>query len=226
MQPNRPTESAQLAIDAASRGGDGWSGRLVAVVSLIAVTFSAFSLWETSLKAPDIRIFVPPVIQYANPYNNSNFEVISIPVTLTNEGARTGTVVSISLDVSEGPGKPVKRFYAADFGRWTTERTRALAYTPFAPIPLAGRTSRSENILFYPKGDDEKPPQIVREGLDVQFSLTLDLAEEPGLFDRLFKPVEARVTFVRRLRFFDARSFLVGTIPMDAKDWTSARSTP
>ena len=220
-RPTPPIENDRLAIDAATATGDGWAGRVAAVVSAIALTFSAYSLWETSLKAPDIRIFVPPVIHYASPYNNSNFEVISIPVTLTNEGARTGTVLAIDLEVSEGHGKDIKRFYAADIGRWSMERTRSQAYQHFAPVALAGRSSRTDNILFYPKGEGEKPQQVVREGNDVHFKLAVDIAEPDdwGILDRIWKRTAPSVAFVRKLRFFDARSFQNGTIPMDAKDW-------
>jgi hypothetical protein len=93
---------------------------------------------------------------------------------------------------------------------------------------LPGRASRTENILFYPKGDTEQPQQVVRDGVEVRFTLRLDLAEEePGLFDRfLAKQPTPSVTFTRKLRFFDARAFNTGTIPMDAKDWKPARSGP
>ncbi len=66
-----------ITIQAAA--GDG--GRLTAIVSAIALLFSAYSLWDSSLKAPDLKVFVPPVIQYSSPYNNSNFEVFAIPIT-------------------------------------------------------------------------------------------------------------------------------------------------
>jgi hypothetical protein len=58
--------------------------------SAIALLFSGYSLWDTSLKAADLRAFVPPVIQFPAPYHNSNFEVIAVPITLTNEGAPLG----------------------------------------------------------------------------------------------------------------------------------------
>jgi hypothetical protein len=229
FQIRRPAMPAEdVAIDAASHAGEGWSGRIAAVVSTVALAFSGYGLWETSLKAPDVRVFVAPVIHYASPYNNSNFEMISLPVTLTNEGARTGTVLAMELAVTEGEGKPTKRFYAADLGRWSMERTRAMSYQPFAPMALAGRTSRTENILFYPKGDGEVPQQVVREATDVRFVLTVDLAEvdDWGFLDRLWKRSEPKVAFTRRLRFYDARAFQNGTIPMDAKDWKTSTNAP
>jgi hypothetical protein len=92
-------------------------GKLAALLSLVALLLSGYSLWETSLKQADVQIFVPPVIQYAAPYQNSNFEMIAVPVTLTNEGARTATILSMQLAVTDPRTKQTKHFYAADFGR-------------------------------------------------------------------------------------------------------------
>jgi hypothetical protein len=219
-------DHGQIAIDAASQPGDGWSGRIAAVVSAIALTFSAYSLWDTSLRAPDLRVFVPPVIHYSSPYQNSNFEMVSIPVTVTNEGARTGTVLAMDLDVTDPRTNETKRFYAADIGRWSMERTRSAAYQHFAPVALAGRTSKTETVLFYPKGEAEKPQQVIRDVSTYTFKLTLDVAEvdDFGFLDRFWKRREPTVRFERTLRFFDARAFQNGTIPLDAKDWKSAAS--
>jgi PIN domain nuclease of toxin-antitoxin system len=59
--------------------------RISTVASTIAILFSAYSMWETSLKRAELKVFVPPVIRYASPLQNSNFEVFSIPVTIANE---------------------------------------------------------------------------------------------------------------------------------------------
>lgn len=173
-------------------------------------------------------MFVPPVIHYASPYQNSTFEAISIPLTVTNEGARTGTVRAVTLEISEGAGKDVMRFYAADVGRWSMERTRSQAYQHFAPMALVGRSSRTDSILFYPMGESEKPPQMVREGVDMHFRLLVDMAEvaDWGWLDRVWSRKAPYVAFVRRLRFYDVRSFQTGTIPMDAKDWRTSTNAP
>jgi hypothetical protein len=63
-------------------------GTLSAVISVLALVFSGYSLRDSSLKAPDLKVFVPPVIQFSAPYNNSSFEVIEVPVTLLNDGGR------------------------------------------------------------------------------------------------------------------------------------------
>lgn len=212
--PNDPAELATQATGALE------GGRAAALLSAVALAFSGYSLWDTSLKSAELHVFVPPVIQYASPYQNSNFEVLAIPVTMTNEGARTGTVLAMELAVTDPRTNQTKRFYAADFGRWTMEKTRSGAYEPFAPISLAGRSSRTEQVLFYPRGEEEKPNELVRELGPYAFKLTLDLAEEGGEGNK-GGGGGVSVSFERDLKFYDARSFQNGTIPMYAKDWRS-----
>jgi hypothetical protein len=202
-------DAADVATQAASFDG----GRLAVIVSAIALLFSGYSLWETSLKAADVGAFVPPVIRFSAPYQNSNFEVIAVPITLTNEGARSATVLSMELAVTDPRSGQTKRFYAADFGRWSMERTRTGAYEPFAPISLAGRSSRTESVLFYPRGEGEKPNELIREPGPYQFTLRFDLAESSS------KPT---VSFERSLLNYDARAFQEGTLPLYSADWRAA----
>ena len=195
-------------------GLDG--GKLAAILSLFALALSGYSLWDTSLKQAEVQVFVPPVVQYAAPYQNSNFEVIAVPVTLTNEGARTATVLSMELAVTDPRTKQTKRFYAADFGRWTMERTRTGSYEPFAPLSLAGRSSLTRSVLFYTRGTDQKPDQLIRDPGNYAFSLILELAEGSD------KPA---VSFDRALLQYDARAFNEGTLPLYSADWRSASNT-
>lgn len=223
----RPKSAGSVADET----GDDVKSKLKAisfstVTSAFALVFSVYSLWSTSLKHPDLRVFVPPVIHYSSPYQNNNFEMISIPVTLANEGARTGTVLAINLEVTDPRTNETKRFYAADFGRWTMERTRSGAYQPFAPISMAGRSSRTETVLFYTRGEQEKPNQLIRELGLYRFKLTIEEAvvEDFGWFDRLLRRAGAELSFERELKYYDARAFHNGTIPLYAKDWRSSVS--
>ncbi len=188
-------------------------GRFAAVLSAVALLFSGYSLWETSLREADVRVFVPPVIQFSAPYQNTNFEVIAVPVTLANEGARTATVLSMELVATDPRTGAAKKFYAADLGRWTMERTRAGAYEPFAPLSLSGRSSRTEQVLFYTRGEDQKPNELIRETGPYGFTLTLDVAESEA------KP---SVTFERALLNYDARAFNEGTLPLYSADWRAS----
>ncbi len=220
-RPGGVAETAEIATQTAT-GAIG--STLAAILSAVALAFSGYSLWDTSLKQADMRVFVPSVIYYAAPYQNSNFEMISIPVTLTNEGARTGTALQMDLAVTDPKTKETKRFYSAEFGVWSMERTRARAYTGFAPISLAGRSSRTEQVLFYTRGADQKPNQLIREPGPYAFTLTVTQAEgeSTGWLGRAKPAKPISVSFERALPYYDARAFNEGTIFMHAKDWNSS----
>lgn len=207
MAAHAPGEHpARLALDSAGHGG-----RIAAAVSAIALLFSGYSLWDSSVRSAELKAYVPPVIQYSSPYNNSNFEVIAVPVTLVNDGGRTGTVLSMSLEATSAKTKQAKRFYAADFGRWTMERAQAGAFEPFAPISLAGKSSRTETVLFYTASPAEKPDQLISEPGVYGFKLTIEQAAATGLASSN-APVET--DFDAELRSYDARAFLKGTLPL------------
>ena len=189
-----------------------WASTVVAAIALIV---SAYSLYVTSLSQPKLSLFVPPVIQYASPYSNSNFEVLGIPVTIANSGACSGTVLSIDL-VATNPAKKVsKRFYSAEFGRWTMENARGNKFRPFAPLALQGRSSTSESVLFYSR-PDESVGQIVEPNSNVQLTLTIRAAE--ASFARKPKPLRFEVV----VSDIDHRIFTTGTLPLYNKTWETA----
>ena len=82
---------------------------LTEIGAAAALLISLYNLWQTSLKSARLKVFVPAVIQYSSPYTNSNFEVFAIPVTLVNEGAKSGTVLAIELEVTDPRTQAVKR---------------------------------------------------------------------------------------------------------------------
>ena len=219
-----PQNAAEITTDNARHFSGGLAATLL---SAVAVLFSGYSLWDSALRGADLRVYVPRGIYYAAPYQNSNMEIIQVPITLTNEGAQTGTVLHFDLAVTDPKTKQTKHFYAAEFGVWSMERTRTRSYTGFAPLSLAGRESRTESILFYTRGENEKPEQIIREVGPYEFTLTATLAKDTAGLTGVSgnggadtKPIT--VTFERELPFYDARAFENGTIFMPSKDWTSS----
>lgn len=197
-----------------------YGGRGAVLLSAVAALFSAYSLWDTSLKRADLRLFVPAVVSYAAPYQGGNFEMFGIPITLSNEGARTGTALQFNLAVTNSKTGQTKHFYSADFGRWTMEKARAFAFEPFAPMSLAGRTSRTESVLFHTRGPDEKPDQLVAaEPGRYVFTLSVDQAEDEGWLGLFSSRAPLSVTFERELPFYDARAFNNGTLPLYSRDW-------
>lgn len=222
-------DQRELAVDGSESGGSGTSGHsrgtLSAVISVLALVFSGYSLWDSSLKAPDIKVFVPPVIQFSAPYNNSNFEAIEVPVTLLNDGGRTGTILSMDLEATNPKTGETKRFYAADLGRWTMEKARANGFDPFAPIPLSGKASKTETVLFYTNGPSQKPDQLIREPGTYNFRLVLDEADvnDFGPLDHIFRRGPSQVSFSVELRDYDARAFQTGTLPLYSTSGRSAK---
>jgi len=135
------TGALDIAEDAVRGGEGGGTAAITAVASALALLFSAYSLYETSVRRADLRAFVPPVIAYSQPNNNS-FEVFEIPVTVMNIGARAGTVLSMDLEVENPRTKTRRKFYSSDFGRWTTDNARSgTAFRAYAPISVPGKAS-------------------------------------------------------------------------------------
>ena len=190
-----------------------------------AVVVSAYSLWQTSLKRPALKVFVSPVIRYASPYQNSNFEAFAIPLTITNEGARTGTVLSMDL-VVKNPEKSVsKRFFSADVGQWSVEKSQKGDFTPFAPIVLSGRGSHTDTVLFHPRRE-EKVMQIVDHEGHYQFELTLQAAQnqDAGWFGSGGDQPAKCLSFEMVLPILDHRAFTSGsgTLALHHRDWQTS----
>ncbi|MFZ0569835.1 MAG: hypothetical protein WCD20_04920 [Rhodomicrobium sp.] len=57
-----------------------FGGFTAEVFSGVAVIVSGYSLWQTSLRRARLRVFVPPLIRYASPYQNSIFEIFEVPL--------------------------------------------------------------------------------------------------------------------------------------------------
>jgi len=195
--------------------------------SAAAFVVSAYSLYQTTLKRASLKVFVSPVIRYASPYQNSNFEAFAVPVTITNEGARTGTVMSMDLQVRAPERDVIKRFYSADIGQWSIEKNRSGDFRPFAPIVLAGRSSLTETILFHARRDEPVMQIVDKEGT-YQFMLTLQttLEESLGFFGRLRQKPPRPLLFEMTLPVLDHRAFTSGsgTLPLHHKNFQTSVS--
>jgi hypothetical protein len=187
------------------------------VFSGVAVAMSMYSLWRTSLQRADLRVFVAPLIRYASPYQNSIFEVFEIPLTVINEGAQTGTILSFDLEVTNAQNGASKHFYSAGLGPWSLAR-KGEGLTPFTPVSLTGRSSQSETILFYAR-NDSRVMQIVEAPTQYRFAITPQAAQRPALLRRRPKPLMFEMT----LPYLDHRAFTSGggTLPMHNASWSA-----
>jgi hypothetical protein len=171
------TDANELALHAARNSG----GNLVtAAVSAIALLFSGFSLWETSLKQADLSVYVAGVVTYARDNNASlailpsgGFEVFAVPVTIANSGARDAAVLGLQLDVKNSQSGLSARFeatYIAEASYFNTD-SRTREKTPFSALVIAGRTAWRGTVVFYPvsysNGKSLTPVGKVREFNDM-----------------------------------------------------------
>jgi len=215
---NDVLDMADSAVEERVARSEG--GIITALASAFALLFSAYSLYETSIRRPDLRAFVPPVIRYSSPYTNSNFEVFEVPITFLNLGARAGTVLSMDLEVENPRQNTKKLFYSADFGRWTMENANKLDFRPFAPISLAGKASTSESVLFYAR-PDEKVEQVATEKGTYRFRLVLNTAfpEDLGMLDSVWLIRPQPIRFEMEMPEIDHRVFTQGTLSLHAPNW-------
>ena len=192
------------------------------VFSGIAVAMSVYTTWRTSLKEADLRVFVSPLIRYASPYQNSVFEVFEIPLTVINQGAQTGTILSFDLEVTNPQNGASKFFYSAGLGPWSLARVKGEDLTPFTPVSLNGRCSQSETILFYAR-NDSRVMQIVEAPSQYRFAITPVTAQRLSLVRRKPKPF----TFEMTLPYLDHRAFTSGggTLPLHKASWSEEKAT-
>lgn len=196
------------------------AGVWTSLISTLAFLFSGVSFYESVVKRAALEVWVPPVIHYARD-GGGDTELFAIPVTITNAGARTGTILSMDLEVESpkaGADPKSKRYYSAYVG----EHPRAgdALNKAFAPASIAGRATYSDTIRFYPVGS--ALPRLVSEAGEYRFRLSLNLAEggDAGLWESLWRTQVRPVSFTLTLPWLSDQhlGFRRGTIAMHAKD--------
>src|SRR5215475_6733643 len=120
---------------------------LAPMFSGLALLGSVVSMWETTIKQAEVKLHVSDNIYFTrDPWGS--FEVLIIPVTLSNRGARDGTVLTLALDVKNlatNQSKKFKSTYTAD-AKWFGARDDVNTNLrrpkiPFAPVSVAGHGS-------------------------------------------------------------------------------------
>ena len=150
-------EAKDIAMHAARHPGGGYTA---AVVSIVALAFSAYSLWETSLKQADLSVYIPGVVSYTRDTAASvdvvpwgGFEVFAVPVTIANSGARDAPVLAMTLEVKNLQTGLTARFeatYTAEPSYFNPDPKSAREKAPFSALVIAGRSAWRGTVLFYP----------------------------------------------------------------------------
>ncbi len=167
------------------------------------------------MRGPEIAAYLAPTGQYASPFQNSNFEVVGLPITIINDGGRAGTVLGMDLTVTNPRSKQSKHFQATSVGLWTMAAAQAQSLSPFAPVALAGKASSSQNILFTTR-EGESVLQLFEDSGSYQFELTLELAggSAKSWFGIGSASSPPEVDFEMTLPVLDHRAFTTGTLPL------------
>jgi hypothetical protein len=142
------------------------------LMSLVALMFSGYSLYESALRAPQLSLFVAPRIDYVDPDRPEAVrEVFILPLTIANDGARPAAVLAISLEVVNPRTRQTKTFYSARLGTWGERPLH-----PFAPVVLAGRAIFSNTVQFEPRNGETVPRILDDEAGKYAFKLSVETA--------------------------------------------------
>lgn len=190
------------------------------MISIIALLVSGYGLYESSLKAPEVAIYVAPRMDYTDPDRpESPLEVFVVPLTLTNHGARSSTVHAINLEVTNPRTKQIKRFYAARLGAWGETPLR-----PFTPVSLQGKASYAHALQFVPRADEKIGRILDQEAGSYDLKLWLDMSAA-GI--SRVAGNEVALSFSMQIGALDYRNFSGrGTMEMWAPDYRSAANAP
>lgn len=162
------TRNAEIGSDRSRRAGgsrlSSLGAGLATIVSIVALVFSGFSFYETVLKQAELRFYQPPLIYM---YRQDFRDVFAIPITVSNDGAQRGTIMSYDLEIRQRGTGDVMRFQNLHFGTSPKADDKRM----FVPMTVTGRSSVSEVVLFHAL----KTGSFVETTGGVELPLTLTL---------------------------------------------------
>jgi hypothetical protein len=107
----------------------------------VALIFSGYSFYETVLKQAALRVYVPPLIYM---YRQDFRDVFAIPLTISNDGAQRGTVLSFDLVATHRETGKTQRFQNLYFGSSPKGEVQL-----FTPVTVAGGSASTNVVLFH-----------------------------------------------------------------------------
>ena len=135
-----------------SKSGLGFLGSMkdvvAIVISLISFVISTINVYVTNLKSPDLSMVIAPYIRQIVDDSSLN-EAFFIPVTIVNQGAKPGAILSFELVLTYTPTGEQETYNAQYF---TQEDNSELLGSFFTPLNLAGYSADGRTVCFYPRG--------------------------------------------------------------------------
>lgn len=121
---------------------------LAIMISIISFVISTVNVYVTNLKAPDLSMMVAPYIRQIVDDQSLN-EAFFIPVTIVNQGAKTGSLTSFELEITYLPTGEQETYFGQYFAQADNSE---LLGSFFSPLNLAGNSSLGRTVCFYPIG--------------------------------------------------------------------------
>lgn len=161
----------------------GFSAALATLVSVIALAFSGYSFYETVIKEASLRFYPPPLVTM---YREGYRDVFAIPITISNDGAQRGTILSFDLEVTHrGTGEKMA-FQNLFYGASPKDDAKKM----FVPITIAGRSSYTGVVLFHAlkTGSFVETTGGVELPLTFRLSMNVDKHSEWGPYFQIKPP--------------------------------------
>jgi len=206
----------KVPVERGSRLSDVGAG-LATLVSIVALVFSGYSFYETVLKQAELRVYAPPLIYM---YRQDFRDVFAIPLTISNDGAQRGTVLSFDLEVAHRKTGQTQRFQNLHFG----SSPKAGDIKLFTPVTVAGGSAATNVVLFHAL----ETGTLIGEttgGVELPLKLTLKLnIDSSG--DWLAPKSPAPVTFDMTANYIASHRDMESGRPTQLHDarWTAGKA--
>jgi hypothetical protein len=190
---------------------------LATLVSIVALVFSGYSFYETVLKQAELRIYEPPLIYM---YRQDFRDVFAIPLTVSNDGAQRGTVLSFDLAITHRETGKTQRFQNLHFGASPQGEVKL-----FTPVTVAGGHAHTDVVLFHAL----EPGSFVETTGGVPLPLRLTLGMNIDTSGGWFAPRQpAPITFDMTAGYIASHRDMESGRPTRLHDarWTAARTKP
>lgn len=177
-------------------------GRLAFLISILSLVFAAWSLFETALRQPIFNVYAGPFWQYGRGTETDD-EILIVPMTFANNGARPGAILSLELTVEKG-GRGRREFVASAVV--SGEKDRAL----FAPVSIPGRTAYTASIVFTPRVDGIPAKSVIDApgSYTARMTVCTTYNKAFGLFDTLLTIPPPDIVASLALQHFDIGQLL------------------
>ena len=182
------------------RKGDSPLTRAGFLFSVFSLLMSAYTLYQTYIKAPRFAVFTGCSWKYG--LKPGNQELVVIPLTIANQGARGGAVYAIELTLDDGSQSKAfdSKYTLADLN----DPKQAL----FAPLYIPGQQSVTASIKFMHRQRNGSV-LVVKDGhyhAKIKLSTSLDTPHD--IIDYFLVSPAPEIDFDLTLSGFDIRSLL------------------